>query len=76
MREISRLIKKWSNLRHYKKNDSISQLGMMVIAVGLSSYNVALFHLINHAFFVEGMKNLAICWKSKRLKFLIFRNKF
>jgi NADH:ubiquinone oxidoreductase subunit 5 (subunit L)/multisubunit Na+/H+ antiporter MnhA subunit len=24
---------------------------MMVIAVGLSSYNVALFHLINHAFY-------------------------
>jgi NADH:ubiquinone oxidoreductase subunit 5 (subunit L)/multisubunit Na+/H+ antiporter MnhA subunit len=23
---------------------------MMVIAVGLSSYNVALFHLVNHAF--------------------------
>jgi NADH-ubiquinone oxidoreductase chain 5 len=29
----------------------MSQLGMMVIAVGLSSYNVALFHLINHAFY-------------------------
>jgi NADH-ubiquinone oxidoreductase chain 5 len=27
------------------------QLGMMVIAVGLSSYNIALFHLINHAFY-------------------------
>lgn len=26
------------------------QLGMMVIAVGLSSYNLALFHLVNHAF--------------------------
>ena len=24
---------------------------MMVIAVGLSSYNIALFHLINHAFY-------------------------
>nr|YP_009574613.1 NADH dehydrogenase subunit 5 [Orbilia dorsalia]QBF58414.1 NADH dehydrogenase subunit 5 [Orbilia dorsalia] len=30
---------------------TMSQLGMMVIAVGLSSYNVALFHLINHAFY-------------------------
>ena len=30
---------------------TISQLGMMVIAVGLSSYNLALFHLINHAFY-------------------------
>jgi NADH-ubiquinone oxidoreductase chain 5 len=29
----------------------ISQLGMMVIAIGLSSYNVALFHLVNHAFY-------------------------
>ena len=29
---------------------TMSQLGMMVIAVGLSSYNLALFHLINHAF--------------------------
>jgi NADH-ubiquinone oxidoreductase chain 5 len=29
----------------------MSQLGMMIIAVGLSSYNVALFHLINHAFY-------------------------
>jgi NADH-ubiquinone oxidoreductase chain 5 len=28
-----------------------SQLGMMVLACGLSSYNVALFHLVNHAFF-------------------------
>lgn len=30
---------------------TMSQLGMMVIAVGLSLYNVALFHLINHAFY-------------------------
>jgi NADH-ubiquinone oxidoreductase chain 5 len=30
---------------------TMSQLGMMIIAVGLSSYNVALFHLINHAFY-------------------------
>jgi NADH-ubiquinone oxidoreductase chain 5 len=30
---------------------TMSQLGMMVIAVGLSSYNIALFHLINHAFY-------------------------
>jgi NADH-ubiquinone oxidoreductase chain 5 len=29
----------------------MSQLGMMVIAIGLSSYNVALFHLMNHAFY-------------------------
>jgi len=26
----------------------------MVIAVGLSSYNIALFHLVNHAFAYRG----------------------
>jgi len=30
---------------------TMSQLGMMVIAIGLSSYNVAIFHLMNHAFY-------------------------
>lgn len=30
---------------------TMSQLGMMVIAIGLSSYSLALFHLINHAFY-------------------------
>jgi NADH-ubiquinone oxidoreductase chain 5 len=30
---------------------TMSQLGMMVIAIGLSSYTLALFHLINHAFY-------------------------
>jgi NADH-ubiquinone oxidoreductase chain 5 len=30
---------------------TMSQLGMMVIAIGLSSYAIALFHLINHAFY-------------------------
>jgi len=30
---------------------TMSQLGMMVIAVGLSNYNLALFHLVNHAFY-------------------------
>nr|QCS25153.1 NADH dehydrogenase subunit 5 [Arthonia kermesina] len=30
---------------------TMSQLGMMVIAIGLSSHNIALFHLINHAFY-------------------------
>src|SRR5205814_8997812 len=29
----------------------MSQLGMMIIAVGLSNYNIALFHLVNHAFY-------------------------
>ena len=32
-------------------SDNKSQLGMMVIAIGLSSYNIALFHLVNHAFY-------------------------
>lgn len=30
---------------------TMSQLGMMVIAIGLSSYSLALFHLMNHAFY-------------------------
>jgi NADH-ubiquinone oxidoreductase chain 5 len=30
---------------------TMSQLGMMVLAIGLSSYNIAIFHLINHAFY-------------------------
>lgn len=30
---------------------TMSQLGMMVISIGLSSYNLALFHLVNHAFY-------------------------
>lgn len=30
---------------------TISQMGYLFIAVGLSQYNVALFHLVNHAFF-------------------------
>nr|YP_007374920.1 NADH dehydrogenase subunit 5 [Phlebia radiata]CCE89209.1 NADH dehydrogenase subunit 5 [Phlebia radiata] len=30
---------------------TISQLGYMVMAVGLSQYNVAIFHVINHSFF-------------------------
>lgn len=30
---------------------TMSQLGLMVVAIGLSSYNIALFHLINHAFY-------------------------
>jgi NADH-ubiquinone oxidoreductase chain 5 len=36
----------------------MSQLGMMVIAIGLSSYNIALFHLVNHAFY-KGLLFLA-----------------
>jgi NADH-ubiquinone oxidoreductase chain 5 len=30
---------------------TMSQLGMMIVSIGLSSYNIALFHLINHAFY-------------------------
>lgn len=29
----------------------MSQLGYMVVSIGLSSYTLALFHLVNHAFF-------------------------
>jgi NADH-ubiquinone oxidoreductase chain 5 len=29
----------------------MSQLGMMVIAIGLSSFSIAIFHLMNHAFY-------------------------
>ena len=36
----------------------MSQLGMMVIAIGLSCYNLALFHLVNHAFY-KGLLFLA-----------------
>jgi NADH-ubiquinone oxidoreductase chain 5 len=37
---------------------TMSQLGMMVIAIGLSCYTIALFHLINHAFY-KGLLFLA-----------------
>ena len=30
-----------------------SQLGYMVVAIGVSQYNIALFHLFTHAFFVR-----------------------
>jgi NADH-ubiquinone oxidoreductase chain 5 len=30
---------------------TMSQLGIMIIGIGLSSYNIALFHLVNHAFY-------------------------
>src|ERR1700712_5519438 len=33
---------------------TMSQLGMMVIAIGLSSYNIALFHLVNQALLFLG----------------------
>lgn len=55
MRKIPRLIKKWSKIQFIFV---FQQLGMMVIAVGLSSYNIALFHLINHAFY-KGLLFLA-----------------
>ena len=37
-----------------------SQLGYMMMAVGLSQYNVALFHLVNHAF--EYLKSVCKTW--------------
>jgi NADH:ubiquinone oxidoreductase subunit 4 (subunit M) len=44
---------------------TMSQLGMMVIAIGLSSYNLALFHLVNHAFYLTKFLNLIV------IKFII-----
>src|SRR5216683_656363 len=38
---------------------TISQLGYMVMAVGLSQYNVALMHVVNHAFFKDLIIELA-----------------
>src|SRR6266702_4170149 len=38
---------------------TISQLGYMVMAVGLSQYNVALMHVVNHAFFKALLIELA-----------------
>lgn len=35
---------------------TISQLGYIVLAIGLSQYHVALFHLINHAFLLRALK--------------------
>lgn len=34
---------------------TISQLGLMVLAAGLGSWQVALFHLVTHAFFKAGL---------------------
>jgi len=34
---------------------TMSQLGMMVIAVGISQYNVALMHLVLHAMYKAGL---------------------
>jgi len=34
---------------------TLSQLGMMVMAVGLSQYNVALMHLVLHAMYKAGL---------------------
>jgi NADH-ubiquinone oxidoreductase chain 5 len=40
-----------NDLKRIIAMSTISQLGYMVLAVGLSQYNVALMHVINHAFF-------------------------
>ena len=41
---------------------TMSQLGIMVIAIGLSSYNIALFHLVNHAFPARKILIIIILW--------------
>jgi NADH-ubiquinone oxidoreductase chain 5 len=40
-----------NDLKRIIAMSTISQLGYMVMAVGLSQYNVALMHVVNHAFF-------------------------
>nr|YP_010248541.1 NADH dehydrogenase subunit 5 [Pneumocystis oryctolagi]QTK22305.1 NADH dehydrogenase subunit 5 [Pneumocystis oryctolagi] len=40
-----------NDLKRIIAYSTCSQLGMMFVALGLSQYNLALFHLINHAFF-------------------------
>jgi NADH-ubiquinone oxidoreductase chain 5 len=40
-----------SDIKRVIAYSTASQLGYMVMAVGLSGYNVAIFHLINHAWF-------------------------
>jgi NADH-ubiquinone oxidoreductase chain 5 len=40
-----------NDLKRIVAFSTISQMGYLFMAVGLSQYNVALFHLVNHAFF-------------------------
>ena len=40
-----------NDLKRIIAMSTISQLGYMVLAIGLSQYNVAIFHTLNHAFF-------------------------
>jgi len=40
-----------NDLKRIIAMSTISQLGYMVLAVGLSQYNVALLHVLNHSFF-------------------------
>ena len=40
-----------NDLKRIVAFSTISQLGYMMMAVGISQYNVALFHVINHSFF-------------------------
>nr|UHB41912.1 NADH dehydrogenase subunit 5 [Apiotrichum gamsii] len=40
-----------NDMKRVIRYSTCSQIGYLFIAVGLSQYNVALFHLVNHAFF-------------------------
>jgi len=44
-----------SDIKKVIAYSTMSQLGMMVIAVGLSQYNVALMHLVLHAMYKAGL---------------------
>ena len=62
-----------NDLKRVIAYSTCSQLGMLMVACGLSQYNAALFHLVNHAFFKALLflsagefapaLNSAICWE-------------
>ena len=55
---------------------TISQLGYMVAAIGLSQYNVALFHLVNHAFFVRQHRYLNLDFNTLHATVNVFESHF
>jgi NADH-ubiquinone oxidoreductase chain 5 len=65
-----------NDLKRVIAYSTCSQLGMLMVACGLSQYNAALFHLVNHAFFKALLflsagefapaLNSAVCWEPLR----------